>query len=523
MRLRKIQRFVTAAMTCALLGESVGAQAVDFIDSGQQISGTGAISLALGDIDGDGDLDAITPVYVGPILVLVNQGDGTFVEGETIQDGSLSGNLELRDLDGDGDLDIFIVNHSFQTTVYFNNGDGTFIGSGQNIGSVSSHGLAMGDIDNDGDIDGFITDIAGHYNAPIFNDGAGFFSFGQSNSLPVARDVALGDLNGDGILDVFLAHGSHGENNPDNWPDRVFIGNGDGRFVDTGQLLDSQLSLDVMLADFDDDGDLDAVVANSDGFGSDPANRVYFNDGAGGFTDSGQSVGSAGASNIATGDVDLDGDIDLVFGGADEVFLNDSSGQFTSRGTLSVDGFKLALGDLDGDGDLDIYMLASGGSRVLLNQTVVEADLARVRVAIGDRLSGGLQSLRASDNVRLRAHSEFRFTSQEVNIVDVIVDAESSAPDPSALDVTAEIRGDTAGGTLRLRLRNWVTSRWAMVHQSSLPTVDTVRRVEGIPAGSYIRQADGRISLSVRSTVLATFSTDGFIAEHDLVAIFARR
>jgi len=520
MQFSALQRVLAGAMVCAAASRA-NAGSVQFVDTGQQIPGASTTSVAFGDIDGDGDLDAVTPTYVGPILVRLNLGDGTFVEGETIQEGSLSGNLALRDLDGDGDLDIFIVNHSFSTTIYFNDGDGTFTPSGQNLNSASSHALAMGDVDEDGDIDAFIGNIAGHYNAPVLNDGSGVFAYGASNPLPTAREVALGDVNGDGHLDVFLAHA---DSNPDRWADRVLFGAGDGTFIDSGQLLSMRYTTDVVLADADGDGDLDAFTANADLFGSDPTNTLWLNDGTGHFTDSGQWIGADESHHVAAGDLDLDGDLDIIISSelADEIFLNDGAGGFSSGGNLPVNGFKLGLGDLDGDGDLDIYTLASFGDRVLLNQTIVRASLSDFTVAFGQHLSGGLDSLASSDDERLRIRSRPGFIASEPNLVDLVVGALADGFDPASLSLRVEARSTNPGTTMRLRLRNWPAARWDVVHQFSFGTSEAIEQVQGIAAGSYIRPSDERIQMSLRSSILATFSALGFVAEHDEVAILMR-
>ena len=55
----------------------------------------------------------------------------------------------------------------------------------------------------------------------------------------------------------------------------------------------------------DDDGDLDAFVANNG-----QPNKVYINDGNGNFTDSGQPLGSSASNGVSLGDVDSYGNID---------------------------------------------------------------------------------------------------------------------------------------------------------------------------------------------------------------------
>jgi hypothetical protein len=222
------------------------------------------------------------------------------------------------------------------------------------------HGADAGDVDGDGDIDLFVTNVDGHVNTVAFNDGTGHFNYSEQNNHPAGRAAALADLDGDGDLDAFIVRSAVLKGNPQE--NRVLLNDGKGNFTDSGQLLGNSFSGYVRLADFDNDGDVDAYVANLSFYDSDPADKVWLNDGNGQFNDSGQSLGDAN-NTIDVADVDADGDIDVFSSnGADAptVWLNDGSAVFTLRQTLSdplsVTG-QVALGKLDADADVDAFVL----------------------------------------------------------------------------------------------------------------------------------------------------------------------
>lgn len=147
-----------------------------------------------------------------------------------------------------------------------------------------------------------------------------------------------------------------------------------GTFIDSGQSVGTSLTtLSIALGDIDGDGDLDLIEGNDNG----KDNRIYFNDGVGNFTDSSQTLGANYTWSIAIGDLDGDGDLDLVAGNyynsqANQVYLNNGAGMLADSGqTLgSSNTYAVALGDIDDDGDLD---LVAGNydqaNRVYLNQT----------------------------------------------------------------------------------------------------------------------------------------------------------
>ncbi|MCA9318003.1 MAG: VCBS repeat-containing protein, partial [Planctomycetes bacterium] len=142
--------------------------------------------------------------------------------------------------------------------------------------------------------------------------------------------ASFGDLDGDGDLDLYLAR-SNGNN-----PDEIWFNNGSGTFTNSGQTLGNVQSNQVKLGDLDGDGDLDAVIAVQS---STVGNQIWLNDGSGTFTDSGQSLAVRSGAlrfGIDLGDLDGDGDLDLFmtdYGSTDFVFVNDGAGVFSLHQT----------------------------------------------------------------------------------------------------------------------------------------------------------------------------------------------
>ena len=84
------------------------------------------------------------------------------------------GLLILGDVDGDGDLDAFVANWGQPNTVWLNNGFGFFADSTQSLGTSQSSGISLGDVDGDGDLDAFVANY-GDPNKVWLNNGSGTF------------------------------------------------------------------------------------------------------------------------------------------------------------------------------------------------------------------------------------------------------------------------------------------------------------------------------------------------------------
>ncbi|HEU4889146.1 MAG TPA: Ig-like domain-containing protein, partial [Thermoanaerobaculia bacterium] len=341
--------------------------------------GTGSsVSVALGDLDGDGDLDAIVGNYANQAeTVWLNDGSGSFTAAGSFG-GDQSFDVELGDLDGDGDPDAVVGNEEQPATVWLNNGSASF-SSGGTFG-VDARDVALGDLDADGDLDA----VTAGSETIFLNDGTGAFTahpgtpfFGPGNGQGTA--VKLGDLDSDGDLDAVIA------NNNGN-AETVWLNDGIGNLTEhpTDADFGTGASIDVMLGDLDGDGDLDAVVVNYNG----EDDTIWLNDGTGVFSPhSTPGVPALYGPDGELGDLDGDGDLDLVIadlaGWGDTVWMNDGSGGFTAHPTTPSFGptavsWDLALGDLDGDGDLDAIVANDLGASetVWLNSVVTVSPLS---------------------------------------------------------------------------------------------------------------------------------------------------
>lgn len=287
---------------------------------------SGAVrEVAIGDVDGDGDLDMYAPSGKGQDdKFFINQGNMVFADEAATRIGGLksnAGSTRFGDIDNDGDLDIF-VGDSFANGsnvighIYTNDGTGKFTLDGAALPAVSGNqGDDVDFFDADGDFD--LDLLVNLHNANallLINDGTGKFTNGSANLPPhnggLHYGPGVGDIDGDGDLDLVF------DNAGPNMREQLYVNNGNGTFTDgTSKIANNPPGADdngANFMDYDGDGDLDLVIPSL----TSPGERVYANDGMGNFAEVANAFTATGDPTLWMdfGDLNGDGRLDAVTG-----------------------------------------------------------------------------------------------------------------------------------------------------------------------------------------------------------------
>jgi hypothetical protein len=405
--------------------------------------------VAVADYDDDGWPDILVTSF-GPTVLYRNRGDGTFENVAAragIESPGWNTGAAFFDADGDSDLDLYIAAYidctleevlDARSTLdwkgvdkvavgpfglegardhfYRSDGDGTFTDVTVEAGFEDlalGYGFAVraADLDGDGDLDVY---VANDSDANYFyrNEGDGTFkevglwtgpAFDAGGAAQAGMGVAVGDPNADGAVDLLVTNFSEDFTT-------LYHGDGSGFFEDVsdatgiGPLTYPWLSWGALLADLDNDGDQDAVIANGHIYPQvdrhpeyeltyAQKNLLLENDGTGRFIDVTDEAGPGFAKvqssrGLAAGDYDNDGDLDLLITQLDEppvLLRNDSATGSWLTVVLEVPpGEGTAIGTrvvVEAGGQTRFRDLASSDSYLSVHDPRLHFGLGSARVA----------------------------------------------------------------------------------------------------------------------------------------------
>jgi len=365
------------------------------------------VSLAVGDLDADGDPDIAVASENRPYTMHIIYNQGSFSESKALTLSDLPGNLyaapllggpgddllllyrqgnlgifrhstfeEVRmnttlqnaaavgDIDGDMDTDFITADRANSLVHVWRNINGTFSIVHTHMMGSNPTELVTADMDMDGDLDLLSANVAEGTVGIAYNTGDGRYAWYDAVYMKDVGRITGGDFNGDGEMDIVSSNYGQGT--------ITFVfSTGNGSFGDpvvydsyrvvSKENISGSEPFYVVPVDVDNDGDLDVVYGEELSY----AVIVMRNDGTGHFEqysaarENGTNLLDAPSYITVPLDFDGDGDLDLIINHINHpyisVLLNDGTGYFRQRLNHSMDGYHpydYVLRDFDGDGYL---------------------------------------------------------------------------------------------------------------------------------------------------------------------------
>jgi hypothetical protein len=332
-------------------------------------------AVALGDVNGDQHLDVV--LLADDLRVLLGDGTGALGAPAAFPKASFPGpaygddSVALADLDHDGDLDVVATDGADFAQVFLNGGAGAFGSAATYSVGAAPDGIALGDVDGDGNVDAVSADRDGQTLTLLRGHGDGTFATGiaRSGFLSPGQPLVT-DLDADGFGDVVVADAGTGS-----LP--IALGSPSGLAGWTAVFMGSRPS-DLAVADLDGDGRPDLVAIASERSGL----SVAMGSGPGTWSRAvTQRIGGY-PSSLTVADVNGDGKLDAVVTHVDPfdpaapgpkfyglgVLLGNGDGTFGAETIHQAGGdvLRVALGDVNGDGRLDAVVPGAASALLLL-------------------------------------------------------------------------------------------------------------------------------------------------------------
>jgi hypothetical protein len=339
------------------------ASAPSFAAARSYETGRGPVSVALGDLNGDGKPDLATANAAAPptggstVSVLVNEGVGSFQARRVYPTGLEPESVAIGDLNGDGKPDLATANDLGETvSVLLNRGNGSFRLKHDYATGDHPSSVAIGDLNGDGKADLVTANIVAFTVSVLLNRGDGSFQAKLDYETGRAPgSLAIGDLNGDGKPDLATASVAGDGTNTIS----VLANKGDGSFEAKVDYATGNGPSSVAIGDLNGDHKPDLVTAN----GANAANTVSVlaNRGDGSFQARLDYPTGRSPISVAIGDLNGDGKPDLATTNHEEastvsVLVNRGDGSFQANLDYRTGRFpeSVAIGDLNGDGQADL-------------------------------------------------------------------------------------------------------------------------------------------------------------------------
>jgi hypothetical protein len=423
-------------------------------------------STSTADVNNDGNLDLLIVgsegSYNPSAALYLGDGSGNFTEAGASLTGVVNGSTSIADVNNDGNPDLLITgrpSNEAMTTLYLGDGNGGFSEANADLTGVLTSATSIADVNSDGNPDllvtGYNSDEPGNVVATLYlGDGNGGFSEANADLTGVQRgtSTSIADVDNDGNLDLLIT----GSDAIFNETATLYLGDGSGDFTEADAGLTGVNSSSTSIADVNNDGNLDLLIAGSARNIIGESTKLYLGDGDGGFTEAEAELTGVRRSATSIADVDSDGNLDLLITGEDgsypkaKLYLGDGNGGFTEAGTglTGVDDASASIVDVDNDGNPDLLITGSD------DRAVGTATLYENLTAADFRVGSSVQAVSSDGRVDFDGTDVAVAFSGTGGTGDVIVQRFSNSPHlPFGID-KANVGNDrfviSAAGTLTL-------------------------------------------------------------------------